>query len=172
MPYLYDTGFILPGGREFALNHYLVALLQVGSFSVKTVFFSWFLLVVRWTLPRFPGASPIPAPPRPGRWRRRRPRSAQPPLWTRSAPGGGVGSSTSSSQPSGRATARGPSVWPRRSRRASSGSSRAAPSRASRAGTRTTASRCASTAGTRRTGGSPAPWRSASPARTSKALIR
>lgn len=53
VPYLYDTGFILPGGRALELNHYLVALLQVGAFSVKTVFFSWFLLVVRWTLPRF-----------------------------------------------------------------------------------------------------------------------
>ena len=53
VPYLYETGFILPGGKALALNHYLVSALQVGSFTVKTVFFSWFLLVVRWTLPRF-----------------------------------------------------------------------------------------------------------------------
>lgn len=53
VPYLYERGFILPGGRALALDHYLVALLQVGAFSAKTVFFSWFLLVVRWTLPRF-----------------------------------------------------------------------------------------------------------------------
>jgi NADH-quinone oxidoreductase subunit H len=53
VPYLYETGFALPGGLELPLNHYLVSLLQVGSFTVKTVFFSWFLLVVRWTLPRF-----------------------------------------------------------------------------------------------------------------------
>jgi NADH-quinone oxidoreductase subunit H len=53
VPYLYETGFMLPGGKALALNHYLVAALQVGSFSVKTVFFSWFLLLIRWTLPRF-----------------------------------------------------------------------------------------------------------------------
>ncbi len=53
IPYLYETGIILPGGLQLPLNHYLVAALQVASFSVKTVFFSWFLLVVRWTLPRF-----------------------------------------------------------------------------------------------------------------------
>ncbi len=53
VPYLYETGFMFPGGSALPLNHYLVAALQVGSFSVKTVFFSWFLLVVRWTLPRF-----------------------------------------------------------------------------------------------------------------------
>lgn len=53
VPYLYDTGFLLPGGKAIALNHYLVVLLQLASFGAKTVFFSWFLLVVRWTLPRF-----------------------------------------------------------------------------------------------------------------------
>ncbi len=53
VPWLYETGFILPGGAQLALPHPAVALLQVGSFAAKTVFFSWFLLVVRWTLPRF-----------------------------------------------------------------------------------------------------------------------
>jgi NADH-quinone oxidoreductase subunit H len=53
VPYLNETGFLLPGGKALALNHYLVSALQVGSFTVKTVFFSWFLLIVRWTLPRF-----------------------------------------------------------------------------------------------------------------------
>jgi len=53
VPYLYEAGFALPGGFQLPLNHYLVAALQVCSFSVKTVFFCWFLLVVRWTLPRF-----------------------------------------------------------------------------------------------------------------------
>ncbi|MDP2866166.1 MAG: NADH-quinone oxidoreductase subunit NuoH [Elusimicrobiota bacterium] len=53
VPYLYETGFIFPGGRELPLNHYLVSAMQVGSFAVKTIFFSWFSLVVRWTLPRF-----------------------------------------------------------------------------------------------------------------------
>jgi NADH-quinone oxidoreductase subunit H len=31
----------------------MVVLLQVGSITVKTVFFSWLLLVIRWTVPRF-----------------------------------------------------------------------------------------------------------------------
>lgn len=53
VPCLYDTGFIFPGGGALPLDHYLVAAMQVASFSAKTVFFCWFLLVVRWTLPRF-----------------------------------------------------------------------------------------------------------------------
>ncbi len=53
VPYLYGTGFVLPGGGGLPLNHYLVSALQVGAFTAKTVFFSWFLLIVRWTLPRF-----------------------------------------------------------------------------------------------------------------------
>ncbi len=53
VPYLYETGFMLPGGAAIPLNHYLVAALQTGSFAVKTIFFCWFMLVVRWTLPRF-----------------------------------------------------------------------------------------------------------------------
>ncbi|MDD5207777.1 MAG: NADH-quinone oxidoreductase subunit NuoH [Elusimicrobiales bacterium] len=53
VPYLYETGFMFPGGAELPLNHYLVSAMQVGSFTVKTVFFCWFSLIVRWTLPRF-----------------------------------------------------------------------------------------------------------------------
>jgi NADH-quinone oxidoreductase subunit H len=53
VPYLYEAGFTFPGGAQLPLNHYLVAALQVAAFSLKTVFFCWFLLVVRWTLPRF-----------------------------------------------------------------------------------------------------------------------
>jgi len=53
LPYLYESGILLPGGAALPLNHYLVAALQVAAFSAKTVFFSWFLLIVRWTLPRF-----------------------------------------------------------------------------------------------------------------------
>ena len=53
VPYLRETGFIFPGGSALPLNHYLVSALQVGAFAAKTVFFSWFMLMVRWTLPRF-----------------------------------------------------------------------------------------------------------------------
>ncbi|MCX5791040.1 MAG: NADH-quinone oxidoreductase subunit H, partial [Elusimicrobia bacterium] len=53
VPYLYDIGFLFPGGHALPLNHYLVAAMQTGSIIAKTIFFSWFLLIVRWTLPRF-----------------------------------------------------------------------------------------------------------------------
>ncbi|MBI5743325.1 MAG: NADH-quinone oxidoreductase subunit H [Elusimicrobia bacterium] len=53
VPYLYESGFILPGGAQFPLNHYLIAALQTGAFAAKTVAFSWLLLVIRWSLPRF-----------------------------------------------------------------------------------------------------------------------
>ena len=53
VPFLYDQGFNFPGGAQLPLGHYAVCALQVGAFTAKTVFFSWFLLVVRWTLPRF-----------------------------------------------------------------------------------------------------------------------
>lgn len=53
VPYLYETGFALPGGASVPLNHYIVTALQVGAFTAKVVFFSWFMLIIRWTLPRF-----------------------------------------------------------------------------------------------------------------------
>ena len=53
VPYLSEAGFLFPGGALRPLNHYLVSALQVGAFAAKTVFFCWFQLVVRWTLPRF-----------------------------------------------------------------------------------------------------------------------
>ena len=31
----------------------LVAILQVLSYGIKVFFFCWFMLLVRWTLPRF-----------------------------------------------------------------------------------------------------------------------
>jgi len=53
VPYLYETGFLFPGGGTLPLDHYLISAMQVGAFALKAVFFSWFMLVVRWTLPRF-----------------------------------------------------------------------------------------------------------------------
>jgi NADH-quinone oxidoreductase subunit H len=53
VPYLYDSGFLFPGGRALPLPQYAVALAQMASFAGKTVLFCWFLLIVRWTLPRF-----------------------------------------------------------------------------------------------------------------------
>lgn len=53
IPFLIADGFHSPGGLSLALPHLLVVLLQVGAFGIKVVFFCWFLLLVRWTLPRF-----------------------------------------------------------------------------------------------------------------------
>jgi NADH-quinone oxidoreductase subunit H len=53
VPYLQSDGFHLPGGAFFALPQLLVVLLQMAAFAIKVVFFCWFLLLIRWTLPRF-----------------------------------------------------------------------------------------------------------------------
>jgi len=53
IPYLKEGGFSLPGGLEIPLAANLVSVLQVLSYCVKVFFFCWFLLLVRWTLPRF-----------------------------------------------------------------------------------------------------------------------
>lgn len=53
VPYLTAYGFSFPWGGTFQLPALLVTALQVGAFVVKVVFFCWFLLLVRWTLPRF-----------------------------------------------------------------------------------------------------------------------
>jgi len=53
VPYLQPDGFHLPGGTNIELSQLTVALLQVGSFCLKVFCFCWFLLLIRWTLPRF-----------------------------------------------------------------------------------------------------------------------
>jgi NADH-quinone oxidoreductase subunit H len=53
VPYLQGDGFHFPWGGSVALSHLAVVLLQFLSFGVKVFFFCWFLLLVRWTLPRF-----------------------------------------------------------------------------------------------------------------------
>ncbi len=53
IPYLQADGFHFPGGLSFALPHLLVVLLQMAAFGFKVLFFCWFLLLIRWTLPRF-----------------------------------------------------------------------------------------------------------------------
>lgn len=53
VPYLYDNGFQFPWGSSILLPNWLVVILQVISFHIKVVFWAWFLLLVRWTLPRF-----------------------------------------------------------------------------------------------------------------------
>jgi len=53
VPYLLRDGFHLPWGAVLALPSWIVALLQVSSFALKLVFFTWLQIVIRWTLPRF-----------------------------------------------------------------------------------------------------------------------
>jgi NADH-quinone oxidoreductase subunit H len=53
LPYMSDAGFLLPGGFEIALPHVLVVLLQITVFWVKVFLMCSFLILVRWSLPRF-----------------------------------------------------------------------------------------------------------------------
>jgi NADH-quinone oxidoreductase subunit H len=53
VPYLQAGGFVFPWGASVALPHLAVVGLQVGSFLLKVVVLIWFLMLIRWTLPRF-----------------------------------------------------------------------------------------------------------------------
>lgn len=53
VPFLYETGFVFPGGASWELPAVVVMLLQVGAFLTKVFLLCFFLLLVRWTLPRF-----------------------------------------------------------------------------------------------------------------------
>ena len=53
VPYLGPTGFQFPWGATWALPATLVALMQVGAFVVKVLVMIFFLMLIRWTLPRF-----------------------------------------------------------------------------------------------------------------------
>ncbi len=54
VPYLQATGFVFPFELGVInLPQWLVALVQVGAFSIKVLIGCWILLVIRWTLPRF-----------------------------------------------------------------------------------------------------------------------
>ena len=53
VPYLQPDGFHFPWGSSITLSHWTVTLLQIVAFAIKVFFFCWFLLLIRWTLPRF-----------------------------------------------------------------------------------------------------------------------
>jgi NADH-quinone oxidoreductase subunit H len=53
VPWLFRDGFHFPGGWALGVPQLVVALLQVGAFVIKVVAVVWFLMLVRWTLPRF-----------------------------------------------------------------------------------------------------------------------
>ena len=53
VPYLQASGFVFPWGASIVLPHLAVVGLQVVSFLTKVVIMIWFLMLIRWTLPRF-----------------------------------------------------------------------------------------------------------------------
>ena len=53
VPYLADSGFLLPGGLALGLPGPLVFFLRIGAFVGKLFFFAWLFIWVRWTIPRF-----------------------------------------------------------------------------------------------------------------------
>ncbi|MCI0546852.1 MAG: NADH-quinone oxidoreductase subunit H [Candidatus Rokubacteria bacterium] len=53
VPYLHASGFVFPWGATVDLPHLLVVALQVGAFLVKVSAMIFFLMLIRWTLPRF-----------------------------------------------------------------------------------------------------------------------
>ena len=53
VPYLDATGLRLPWGWAWPLPHLVVVLLQVGAFMVKVCSMIFFMMLIRWTLPRF-----------------------------------------------------------------------------------------------------------------------
>lgn len=52
-PYLTQSGFVFPLGYEIPLASFVIVLLQICAFVFKICFFCFFLLLIRWTLPRF-----------------------------------------------------------------------------------------------------------------------
>jgi NADH-quinone oxidoreductase subunit H len=53
VPFLMAEGFRFPWGTSIGLPHLAVVLLQVGAFVLKVVAMIFFLMLIRWTLPRF-----------------------------------------------------------------------------------------------------------------------
>jgi NADH-quinone oxidoreductase subunit H len=53
VPYLASTGFRFPWGAGWPLSNVAVTVLQVAAFSVKVSVLIFFLMLIRWTLPRF-----------------------------------------------------------------------------------------------------------------------
>lgn len=50
---LYFGGFNIPFQSHFGIDGNLLSLLQVGFFFVKIIFFIFFYMWIRWTIPRF-----------------------------------------------------------------------------------------------------------------------
>ncbi len=53
IPYLHADGFHFPGGASLGVSYALVVVLQVLAFTIKVSVVIFFLMLIRWTLPRF-----------------------------------------------------------------------------------------------------------------------
>ena len=53
VPYLMSDGFHLPWGTVHTIGPVAVTVLQILAYGLKVFIFCWFLLLIRWTLPRF-----------------------------------------------------------------------------------------------------------------------
>ena len=53
LPFMTDSGFVLPGGSTIELPHFVVVIVQLAVFLVKVMIVCSFQILVRWTLPRF-----------------------------------------------------------------------------------------------------------------------
>jgi NADH-quinone oxidoreductase subunit H len=53
VPWLGRDGFHFPGGGEWLMARWIVAILQVIAFNIKVFFFCWLQILIRWTYPRF-----------------------------------------------------------------------------------------------------------------------
>ena len=53
LPFMNDTGFVLPGDRHILISHGFVVLLQLMTFLAKIFAMCVFQIQIRWTLPRF-----------------------------------------------------------------------------------------------------------------------
>jgi NADH-quinone oxidoreductase subunit H len=53
VPFLVADGFHWPWGSVLALSPLVVTVLQVGAFVTKVALMIFFLMLIRWTLPRF-----------------------------------------------------------------------------------------------------------------------
>ncbi len=52
VPWLHADGFQF-AGWFMAVPEWLIPVLQVGAFVTKIIFFCWFIIILRWTVPRF-----------------------------------------------------------------------------------------------------------------------
>jgi len=53
IPYLLPEGFQFPWGGTIVLSNLTITIMQFLSFSFKVAALLWFMMIIRWTLPRF-----------------------------------------------------------------------------------------------------------------------